>query len=158
MEKYFIFWSKIPIFPNVSHMIFGLHMFRGVKFRKFLKFNLKIESKNIRIFQIVDLTPKTDKNIPIHFSKTSKMNLLTQYIHMVGLEFLIEWIFDENSLFHLKNTICSNFFRVSIFLHGKRILILSNVSRLCFNLNITSGWWKNITVEHFREYSWMKIS
>ena len=107
--KIFIFWSKIPIFPNVSHMIFGLHMFHGVKFRKFLKFNLKIESKNIRIFQIVDLTSKTDKTFKFIFRKHQKMNLLTQYIHMVGLEFLIEWIFDENSLFYLKNTICSNF-------------------------------------------------
>ena len=121
-SKMSIFWWKFnfkgskEIIFRMGHVTIGLHMLHSVNFW----LDLKIESKNIRVFQIVDLTSKADKTFKFIFRKHQKMNLLTQYIHMVGLEFLIEWIFDENSLFPLKNTICSNFSSSKyIFVQGK---------------------------------------
>ena len=72
-----IFWWKFnfkgskEIIFRVGHVTVGLHMFHNVNFW----LDLKIKSKNIRIFQIVDSNSKTDKNIKIRFSKHQKMNL-----------------------------------------------------------------------------------
>ena len=59
--------SKEIIF-RMGHVTIGLHMLHSVNFW----LDLKIESKNIRIFQIVDSTSKTDKNIEISFFKNIK--------------------------------------------------------------------------------------
>ena len=73
-SKMSIFWWKFnfkgskEIIFRMGHVTIGLHMLHSVNFW----LDLKIESKNIRIFQIVDSTSKTDKNIEISFFKNIK--------------------------------------------------------------------------------------
>ena len=59
--------SKEIIF-RVGHVTVGLHMFHNVNFW----LDLKIKSKNIRIFQIVDSNSKMDKTLKFVFQNIKK--------------------------------------------------------------------------------------
>ena len=69
-----IFWWKFnfkgskEIIFRVGHVTVGLHMFHNVNFW----LDLKIKSKNIRIFQIVDSNSKTEKTLKFVFQNIKK--------------------------------------------------------------------------------------